>query len=63
MLFRSKRGDSRAEDWGEKAITANPFDPLLLRDDARRRDLLGQNDKVLLLVSQAETLEAAPDAD
>ena len=58
-----KRGDSRAEDWGEKAITANPFDPLLLRDDARRRDLLGQNDKALLLVSQAETLEAAPDAD
>ena len=57
------RGDAKALEWGDKAISANPFDPELLRDDARRRELLGQNDKAALLVAQATMLEAGPDED
>jgi hypothetical protein len=57
------RGDPKALEWGDKAISANPFDPALLRDDARRRELLGQNDKAALLVAQATMLEAGPDED
>ncbi|MFM8608477.1 MAG: tetratricopeptide repeat protein [Hyphomicrobiales bacterium] len=57
------RGDPKALEWGDKAISANPFDPALLRDDARRREILGQNDKAALLVAQATMLEAGPDED
>lgn len=57
------RGDPKAQEWGEKAISANPFDPTLLRDDARRREILGQSEKAALLIAQATILEAGPDED
>jgi hypothetical protein len=57
------RGDPKAQEWGEKAISANPFDPTLLRDDARRREILGQSEKAALLIAQATILEAGPEED
>jgi hypothetical protein len=57
------RNDDKGNYWGEKAITANPFDPALLRAEARRREAAGDTAKATLLLSQATTLEAAADTD
>jgi hypothetical protein len=57
------RRDDAAKNWGEQAIAANPFDPTILRAEARRREAAGDNAKANLLMSQAVMLEAATDAD
>ena len=57
------RRDDAAKIWGEKAVTANPFDPTILRAEARRREAAGDATRATLLISQATTLEAATDMD
>lgn len=57
------RHDEMAKIWGEKALSANPFDPALLRAEARRREAAGDSEKANFLISQAGSLEAALDLD
>ncbi|MEI6574405.1 MAG: hypothetical protein WCO61_12800 [Alphaproteobacteria bacterium] len=55
------RRDDAAKIWGDKAVTANPFDPNILRAEARRRETAGDSAKATLLIGQATMLEAATD--
>ncbi len=57
------RGEATALELGEKLIAANPYDPALLRAEAKRRTAMGSTASAAQLLADATSLEASAEAD
>jgi hypothetical protein len=61
--YSAARGEGTALDFGEKLIAANPYDPVLLRAEAKRREANGNKASAAQLLADATSLETSAEAD
>ena len=61
--FAAARGETTAPELGSKLLAANPYDPVLLRAEAKRRGAEGDSGFASELLAEATSLEASAEVD